>query len=233
MDNDRNGAVDDADVEGDGVCDCLKIASIGGGGASSSGALAFKDWPNPRRQNPVIPLNDQTITDALLEPFDVIVVLNVATTPVSGDPNRPIRAAFTADEVASFQRWVRAGGGAITTMGYSAEEGREVVNVNRLLAPFGMGYSTANVSLDGNVETSRIPSPKACRRSTPRTGWSPTTRKARRSRATPRVASRSRHPTGRASASWSGGTSGSPMPRSGRRAKTNRSSASGSTCWRG
>ena len=152
LDNDNNGATDDADVESDGVCDCLKIASIGRTGDTSNGTFAFRDWPNARAQNHVIALNDQTITDELLAPFDVVIVLNVATVPVLPSDTTKPRAAFSDAEVASFERWVRAGGGAITTIGYCDDEAQEVSNVNRLLAPFGLGYSTTKQYLEGMVE---------------------------------------------------------------------------------
>jgi hypothetical protein len=152
IDNDGNGTSDDADVEGDGVCDCLKIASVGRAGDSSNGTFAFRDWPNARAQNHVVALNDQILTDELLAPFDVLIILNVATVPVMLNDKSTPRAAFSNAEVASFERWVRAGGGAITTIGYCDDEAQEVTNVNRLLAPFGLGYSSTKLYLDGMVE---------------------------------------------------------------------------------
>jgi hypothetical protein len=153
IDNDGDGLVDNADADADGVCDCLRIASLGAGGISSSGETVFAQWPNSQSQNPVVALGDQVLTDKLLAHFDVIVVLYVATFEVGGD-NRTLAAhhAFSPAEVAAFERWTRGGGGAMTTSGYSADEGREVENVNRLLAPFGMAYSTTKLDLDGDVE---------------------------------------------------------------------------------
>lgn len=154
IDDDDNGLVDDADIEGDGVCDCLKIGSIGRGGAASNGVLVFQSWPNDRAQNPVVSLGDQELTDALLEPFDVLIVLNVATVPIiPGDASFTTHAAFTDAEVAVFERFVARGGGVLTTAGYCVDQAQEVVNVNRLLEPFGLGYSTTKLELNGMVET--------------------------------------------------------------------------------
>ena len=153
VDNDGDGLIDNADADSDGVCDCLRIASLGAGGISSSGETVFAQWPNSQSQNPVVALGDKVLTDKLLAQFDVIVVLYVATFEVGGD-NRtlPANHAFSSAEVAAFERWTRNGGGVMTTSGYSADEGREVENVNRLLAPFGMAYSTTKLNLDGNIE---------------------------------------------------------------------------------
>lgn len=151
-DDDGNGLIDDADIEDDGVCDCLRIATLGVGGVASENVV-FENWPNHRAQNPVTPLGNRRLTDALLEPYQVIVILDVATMeePANGYL-LPAHHAFSADEVAAFERWVRAGGSVLTTTGYRADEAREVVNVNRLLAPFGMAYSTSKLALDGYVQ---------------------------------------------------------------------------------
>jgi len=153
LDNDGNGLIDDADVEGDGVCDCLRIATIGAGGPWG-GESVFRDWPNSRAQNAVTALGDRILTDALLKPYQVIIVLDVAAR--QDDTTAGILSAhhvFSAAEVAAFTAWVRAGGGVMTTIGYRPDEADEVTNVNRLLLPFGMGYSTTKVELDGYVET--------------------------------------------------------------------------------
>jgi hypothetical protein len=153
IDNDGNGLIDDADVENDGVCDCLKIASLGVGGASSDGQTVFANWPNARSQNPVMALGDRKLSDALLQPFEVLIVLDVATMDIGGNGiTLHANHAFSDAEVAALQRWVQAGGGMLTTTGYSADEAKEVVNVNRLLTPFGMAYSTKKLDVDGYVE---------------------------------------------------------------------------------
>jgi hypothetical protein len=77
----------------------------------------------------------------------------VTTSDLNGNGRMlPAHHAFSDDEVSAFERWVRAGGGVMTTIGYTNDESAEVANVNRLLAPFGMGYSTSKLDLSGYIE---------------------------------------------------------------------------------
>ena len=152
LDNDHNGRVDDADVEGDGVCDCLRIATIGSSGLWG-GERVFRDWPNARAQHAVTALGNRTLTAELLAPFQIIIVLDVADHSedlMVGTP--PAHHAFTPSEVAAFAAWARDGGGVIATAGYRTNEADEVSNVNRLLAPFAMGFSASKLDVDGYVE---------------------------------------------------------------------------------
>lgn len=160
IDNDANGTIDDVDAQGDGVCDCLRIATIGEIGPWSDGGNVFRDWLDERSATPAVELGDQVLTDALLQPFQVLVVLYASTNQLRhrGHMLGP-HHAFSSDEVAAFERWVRGGGGVMTTIGYTAEEAAEVVNVNRLLAPFGLGYSTTELDVHGYVTDWTSPHP--------------------------------------------------------------------------
>jgi hypothetical protein len=151
-DNDRDGIVDDVDAEKDGVCDCLNIATIGAIGPWSNGGNVFKTWLSTRSPTGAVELGDQVLTDALLSHYQVIVVLHVGNVKVDGN-SRSVEAhhEFTADEAAALARWVRAGGGLMSTIGYG-DENSEVVNVNRLLTPHGMAYSTTKKATDGFVQ---------------------------------------------------------------------------------
>jgi hypothetical protein len=148
-DNDDNGLVDDADVEGDGVCDCLKIASIGRPGAYGEGDIQFRTWPNAMAQNHVVSLGDVELTAERLASVDVLIVLNVST--FADISTEKPHHAFSDAEVKAFESWIRAGGGAFTTAGYSGDTGMEVANVNKLLAPFKLGYSPTKYGLDGII----------------------------------------------------------------------------------
>jgi hypothetical protein len=153
LDNDHNGKVDDADVEGDGVCDCLRIATIGFEGTAASSHVVFESWPNERAQNPVTALGNRRLTDALLAPYQVLIVLDVASwEEAASNVQLPANHSFDDDEVAALERWVHAGGGLLATAAYRANEAAEVVNVNRLLKPFGMGFSTTKLDVDGDIE---------------------------------------------------------------------------------
>jgi hypothetical protein len=153
LDNDSNGIVDDVDVGNDGVCDCLNIATIGSIGPWSDGGNIFATWLGSRSPAGVVPLADEVLTEELLRPFQVIVVLHVDTVSVTGNSGAVASShhAFTDAEVANFQGWVANGGGVMTTIGYSGWEEGEVVNVNRLLSGVGMGYSIASGDVSGDI----------------------------------------------------------------------------------
>jgi hypothetical protein len=152
LDNDDNGIIDDVDLGNDGVCDCLNIATVGQIGPWSNGGNIFADWLNARSPQGAVALDDEVLTPELLRPYQVLVMLHVATTQVTN--GRVISAAhhaFSDAEVAVFEDWVIRGGGVMTTIGYTSDEAREVVNVNRLLTTVNMGYSTTRLDLDGYV----------------------------------------------------------------------------------
>lgn len=152
IDNDLDGQIDNIDVENDGVCDCLNIATIGQIGPWSDGGNVFKTWLNERSPVDAAELGNQELTDELLRPFQVIVVLYVGNDTVNGNGlTLTPHHQFSASEAAALERWVRNGGGLMTTIGYH-DENSEVVNVNRLLSPLGMAYSTTKKDTDGFVE---------------------------------------------------------------------------------
>jgi hypothetical protein len=147
-DNDENGIIDDVDAGGDGVCDCLNIATIGRIGPWSDGGNIFADWLNARSPQGAVELGDQELTSELLAPFQVIVVLHAATLEIDGNGELvPAHHAFSDDEVTAFSEWIENGGGVMTTIGYTYDEASEVENVNRLLEPIGAGYSSTRLDL--------------------------------------------------------------------------------------
>lgn len=151
IDNDGNGIADDVDVGGDGVCDCLNIATLGQIGPWSDGGNIFETWLNARSPLGATALEGE-LTSEMLAPFNVVVVLHVDTTEAAnGDRVAAAHHAFSDAEAAAFGGWVQAGGGVMTTIGYTGDEAAEVVNVNRLLAAVGMGYSPTNLDLTGHI----------------------------------------------------------------------------------
>lgn len=154
LDNDGNGIIDDVDVGGDGICDCLNIATIGSIGPWSDGGNLFASWLGARSPQGAVALGDQELTEELLRPFQVVVVLHVDTTEITGNSGAvaPAHHAFTEAEAQAFSAWVRGGGGVMTTIGYAGWEEGEVVNINRLLNPLGMGYSTTSFDVTGYIE---------------------------------------------------------------------------------
>jgi len=147
-DNDSNGIIDDVDAGNDGVCDCLNIATIGHIGPWSNGGNIFADWLDARSPIGAVELANEEITAEKLRPFQVVVVLHVATTAAK---TTPAHHAFSSAEVNAFEAWVRGGGGVMSTIGYTGDEASEVVNVNKLLSGLGVGYSATKLSLTGFV----------------------------------------------------------------------------------
>src|SRR5690606_47215 len=160
IDNDGDGIIDNVDADGDGICDCLNIGTIGRIGPWSSGGDIFKDWLNARTPIPATELGDSVLTVEALQGLNVIVVLRADTAALDQDDS-PAHHEFSDDEVAAMDAWVRGGGGLMTTIGYQGDETAEIVNVNRLLAPFDAGYDPTKQNLHGFMETWNVDHPIA------------------------------------------------------------------------
>jgi hypothetical protein len=153
VDNDSNGIIDDVDAGGDGVCDCLNIATIGNIGPWSNGGNIFEAWLDARSPIGAVALADEELTAEKLKKFQIIVVLHAA--PVKIESNGVVAPAlhvFSDGEAGAFEAWVRGGGGVMTTIGYTGDEASEVTNVNKLLGKLGMGYSASKLDLSGDVK---------------------------------------------------------------------------------
>jgi len=146
IDNDCNGIVDDLDVGKDGVCDCLNIATIGEVGPwDPMGTKLFTDWLNARSPTPAVELHDQVLTDDVLKPFQVVVTLHAATldapsyiTGRTATKHHP----FSDAEIQAFSKWIKAGGGAMATIGYVFQQPNEEVNINKLFGAVGLTYKS-------------------------------------------------------------------------------------------
>jgi hypothetical protein len=128
IDDNGNGIVDDVDVAGDGVCDCLRIATAGRAGYLGSGV--FAEWLSTRSPMGSTDLGDQVLTAELLAGFQVLVLqdLSARTEP------------YSTEEAEALHDWVEAGGGLMTLTGYAGPT--EVQNVNALLATMGLSYQS-------------------------------------------------------------------------------------------
>jgi hypothetical protein len=151
-DDDANGIVDDVDVDHDGVCDCLKIATIGRAGIWGASTL-FASWLSSRGASAAVDLGDQVLTSALLAPYEVIVILDASTVALRDKGvTLPASHVYSAAEAQALGAWVtNQGGGVMTTTGYTSQEALEVGNVNTLLAFSGMAYSTTLTAPNGDV----------------------------------------------------------------------------------
>jgi len=140
IDNDVNGVVDDLDVGNDGICDCLKVATLGVRGTAGVGDV-FATWLASRSVSGAVDLGSMVLTPALLAPFQVIVSQNVSE----------IGRAYSASEIQALNDWIKQGGGFMTMIGYADQS--EIVNVNSLLAPVGMSYGEEQIlaKMGGNT----------------------------------------------------------------------------------
>jgi hypothetical protein len=132
LDNDENGIVDDLDVGKDGVCDCLRIATLGLPGGSGKGDV-FGAWLNTRSNEPAVALGGMTLTPQLLAPYQILVVQDLHT----------LNRSYDAAELDALEAWVKAGGGLMTLIGYANSDER--TNVNAMLARFGASYGELGI----------------------------------------------------------------------------------------
>lgn len=132
VDNDGNGVIDDVDVGNDGICDCLRVATLGAPGKWGEGDV-FKAWLDSRSVKGAVALGAQTLDRALLDKYQVIVAQDLST----------IGRAYAPAEVSALKDWIEAGGGLLTLIGYG--DPSERTNVNTLLAPFGASYASAQI----------------------------------------------------------------------------------------
>jgi len=135
VDDDGNGVVDDVDAAGDGVCDCLSIATLGLHGEWGAGDVV-SGWLRDRITSSVTDLDDETLTLDLLRPFQVLLVRDISSNHNPG-------LSFSAEEAQALWQWVREGGGLMTLIGYS--DAGEINNVNTLLSPFSLRYGADQI----------------------------------------------------------------------------------------
>ncbi|MEB2310450.1 MAG: hypothetical protein OZ921_12030 [Sorangiineae bacterium] len=143
VDNDGNGIVDDVDVGGDGVCDCLLIATLGVPGTWGQGDV-FATWLDSRSDVGAVSLNAQLLTRELLEKYDVVVAEDLSK----------MGRGYSPAEVQALADWVRAGGGLMTLIGYA--DPSEIANANLLLGAYGMSYGSQQI-LAKPDSTSTVP----------------------------------------------------------------------------
>ena len=132
VDNDANGVIDDVDSGGDGICDCIRIATLGLAGEWGEGDV-FAQWLTARASDGAHDLNDEVLTAERLSEFQIVVVQDVSK----------MERTYAPEEVAALDAWVRQGGGLMTLIGYADPD--EIENVNLLLAPFGLSYGSQQI----------------------------------------------------------------------------------------
>jgi hypothetical protein len=143
IDNDGNGIIDDVDVGHDGVCDCLRIATLGYRGKWGVGDV-FSNWLDGKSINGAVSLGSQTLTAQGLVAFQVIVVQDVRQGSAGQEGiGSGLGRTYSSAEVQALKAWVDQGGGLMTLTGYA--DSSEIANVNKLLSPFGLSYGSTPI----------------------------------------------------------------------------------------
>jgi hypothetical protein len=134
LDDDCDRQVDNVDVGGDGICDCLRIGVMGNPGANPS--ANFQAWLESRGTTTMrFGLDNAPLTLADLTPFDVVIL------------DRLVRE-YTADEANILRTFVEGGGGVMVMTGHDG--GDDLPRDNSLLSAFGLAYQPG--LLNGPVE---------------------------------------------------------------------------------
>jgi hypothetical protein len=142
IDNDCDGIIDNVDVNHDGICDCLNVATIGHVGTWGTGNV-FTGWLKARTSNPPADLGDEVLTEDLLRPFEVVVFLSTTTVDIYGTNGLiPKHHAFSDAEAQAFKKWIQGGGGAMATTGYNYGGNHEEENINKLFSTIGLTYKS-------------------------------------------------------------------------------------------
>ncbi len=124
IDDDCNGLIDDVDVGGDGIIDCLRILILGRAG--QFGSSDFRGWLGT--QGAAV----MRIHDAAGAPALTASDLNSATVVIIDWLQRD----YTADESNVLRDWVAAGGGVVAMSGHDGSISH--TRVSTLLAGFGL-----------------------------------------------------------------------------------------------
>lgn len=154
------------DENGMEVCVCIKIATWGALGTFGAvpgmdGQDAIGAWLNENSTGDAEYFAAKPpITAESLAAYNVIIIQDVSAW-----------AAFTADEKAAFEAWIKGGGGVITLNGYSAN-GNEMINVNDLLGFTGISYVASSDTSNEAVREALLGDCDYCYGSSvPQAGW--------------------------------------------------------------
>ncbi|MDC0718563.1 hypothetical protein [Nannocystis bainbridge] len=136
LDDDCNGIVDDVDVGGDGICDCLNIAIFGNEGANPS--AEFQGWLEAQgTQVDRISLDGTPIDAVTLEKYDIVILDWLVRN-------------YSAEEAATIRTWVEGGGGLMSMTGHT-NNNTVVDRPNSIIAPMGLAYNQSKGFFGGPV----------------------------------------------------------------------------------
>jgi len=136
LDDDCDGIVDDVDIGGDGICDCLDIAIFGNEGANPS--AEFQTWLEAQgTQVDRISLDNTPITAEILSSYDIVILDWLVRT-------------YSAEEAAVIKTWVEAGGGLMSMTGHT-NNNTVVDRPNSIIASMGLSYNDSKGFFGGPV----------------------------------------------------------------------------------
>jgi len=136
LDDDCNGIVDDVDVGGDGICDCLNIAIFGNKGANPS--AQFEAWLEAQgTQVDRIQTDNTPLSKAILDKYDIVILDWLVRN-------------YTAQEAALVADWVGTGGGLMSMTGH-VNNNTVVDRPNSIIKPMGLSYNASKGFFSGPV----------------------------------------------------------------------------------
>jgi hypothetical protein len=125
VDDDCNGIVDDVDVGGDGICDCLRLGLFGKSGGLNE--ANFQKWLEDRGTAVTVFGDEPTLAPALFAQVDIMIIGWLSRT-------------YTAEEGLALRAWIEAGGGVMMMNGYSPDPQIAVAPYNVVLADMGLEF---------------------------------------------------------------------------------------------
>ena len=136
LDDDCNGIVDDVDVGGDGICDCLNIAIFGNKGANPS--AQFEAWLEAQgTQVDRIQTDNTPLSKAILDKYDIVILDWLVRN-------------YTPQEAALVADWVGTGGGLMSLTGH-VNNNTVVDRPNSIIKPMGLSYNASKGFFSGPV----------------------------------------------------------------------------------
>lgn len=108
----------------------------------------FADWIGPSTSQGATSLGSAILTEALLAPFQVIVMEDVREGNGHTGIGSGVGRSYSISERDAVVQWVAKGGGLLTLTGYGSGAS-ENINVNTILAPLGLSYASTEIFHSG------------------------------------------------------------------------------------
>lgn len=138
IDDDCDGKIDNVDVGGDGICDCLNIALVGNEGANPS--AEFQAWLIAQGTKvDRIHTNQVDVLDkATVNKYDIIILDYLVR-------------SYTPEEAGTLKTWVEGGGGLMSMTGFTNTQWN-ADRPNTLIKPLGLTYNTSKGWFSGPIK---------------------------------------------------------------------------------